>query len=313
MTNIALVGTPDRIRFEHAIISGLAEATIRTVFSDRDVPAELDELARPSVEEAAADVDVVVLCATPEEHKGLVRSTGGLSVPLFCRAPMAPNRRDADDILTSLRDREASFGVGFPARFHPAFLRLWELLRLGEEEAEELWLARTGLLDPNPANSHDLFSVLNGDVDLLRLLGGPVNEVTAISNADPDADGSAEPTGISAILRLDSGSLGNLRVSIGAEALSWTLGFRNQERTAEATVDRDRPDGVLLNSSAGSLEATRLEKDGWNLANREMYRRAFEDLENGEEPGVNAFAAYGILRVADAVLSSARRGSLVSL
>lgn len=80
---------------------------------------------------ARDDLDAISVALPPALHPEVVRAAHGRGIAVFCEKPVGTSAAESDALLAALGP-EARVMVGFSFRFHPAYLRLRELIGSGD-------------------------------------------------------------------------------------------------------------------------------------------------------------------------------------
>ncbi|SNS27653.1 Predicted dehydrogenase [Geodermatophilus pulveris] len=162
---------------DHALPALLSDPGARVVaLHDRDPAA----LARMPVEGAHRSTDLAGFLATPgldavyvavpnAAHRPLVEAAAAAGKAVLCEKPLAADVADARAVVTAARDAGVLLGTAYDQRWHPAHVRLRELVpELGTVTAVRVvyccWLPADWTPDGRP---HD-----NWRVDPVRAGGG---------------------------------------------------------------------------------------------------------------------------------------------
>ncbi len=247
--------------------------------------------------DALSDIDAAYVLTPPRARIPIVAALAAAGVPVFCEKPLAASVDDAEALAEAVTAAGTPFMVGFMRRWHPANLRLRDLLRSGAiGEPVQFFRRRVGRLDLPPGDWRTDAAQLCGvtvesashDLDLLRWLAGDIADATGVvSETRPDLPGYDES--MAATLRFAGGATGVLQVS-------WRSGFARNELSVigtEGTV-------VVTGDGMWTSRKFRVERGGEEtietlpdeIADDEGYRAqasAFVALARGEavdHPGV---------------------------
>jgi predicted dehydrogenase len=300
--------------------------------SSPDVPGGLDAYAARFGAQAYTDglemmererLDAVSLCVSPRYREALIENAIQRNIALFIEKPFATNVAHAQHLAALCNRSTATVMVAFSFRFHPAIVRLRELL---DGELGQGWLlngeyvfswappATSWLWDPQNGNgfinenSCHLFDAVN------YLLGQPVSVMAAggLFTGSPGEDSAA------ITLRYAQGGLAALTVGgIGARA------YR----------DFPRIDLVTANGQARLRGRDHIwEALSWTLrSNTDVrsflyppetegrtrytyaFRHFFDCIRTGQTPSVGVADGVRTVAMAMAVVESARNGSVIQL
>ena len=86
--------------------------------------------ARPcrSVDEALAGADAVIICASTDDHPGLIRAAIARGLPTFCEKPLAASLEDSIAVRADIEASGVPFQLGFQRRFDPAYVEARRLI-----------------------------------------------------------------------------------------------------------------------------------------------------------------------------------------
>lgn len=99
-----------------------------------DALARQYEVERRDLDAVLADDDIeaVVIAAPAEQHHRLAMAAIGAGKHVFVEKPIALNMADAEEICAAAQKAGVTLMVGHLLQYHPAFLRLKEVVRSGE-------------------------------------------------------------------------------------------------------------------------------------------------------------------------------------
>ena len=174
-----------------------------------------------SVDEALAAADAAVICASTDDHPGLIRAAIGRGIPTFCEKPLAASLAESIAVRRDIEAAGVPFQLGFQRRFDPAYVEARRLIESGAMGDIHALSLRSH--DPEPASeefiasSGGMFRDLSiHDLDILRFLSGrEVDEVYVIGSAKgfPVYEKYDDLANAVAVMRLDDGT---------PVALTWT-------------------------------------------------------------------------------------------
>lgn len=139
------------------------------------VTDSLDEIS-------ASGIDAVVVAAPAADHAMLVRRVLEAGKPVFVEKPLALEVADAEALARLANERGLTLMVGHLLQYHPAFIRLKEMVRDGE--IGELRHIASNRLNPGAIRTEEnaLWSMAPHDFSMvLGLAGGPPTAVAALS------------------------------------------------------------------------------------------------------------------------------------
>jgi myo-inositol 2-dehydrogenase/D-chiro-inositol 1-dehydrogenase len=258
-----------------------------------------------------ADLDAVYVCVPPFAHGPAEEAVVAAGLPMFVEKPVAADLATAERIAGLVAERGIRTGVGHH----------WRYLRV-LEQARDLLADRTvrvisgAWLDKVPPVSWWGRRDLSGGpvveqaahvLDLLRLFGGEVIEVSAYGDGTPPpVDGADIDSVTTASLRFASGAVGTL-------VSGCVLGWKHRagvEIVADGLVLSVTEDGLVWHDATG---------EGRMAADPEAARiavdRAFVDAVRGiaDDIRVPYPEALRTHRLACAVAQSAATGRMVRL
>lgn len=227
------------LKFGHYHVQTLAnmpEFELVSVASrEADYPGGVDEYAarygvRPYTDGmemlAHEQLEAVSLCISPRRREPLLVHASKHNIALFVEKPWAASLAQAQQFDSFCRDNSAPVMVGFSFRFHPALVKLRELIdtQLGMPLASSGEYVFDWLPDPNhwlwdPQNGGGFFNENSCHLfdSICHLLGEPIS-VTAEANI---VHGSPSPEIAVINLRFENGAIAAIMVGgLGASALS---------------------------------------------------------------------------------------------
>lgn len=142
-----------------------------------------------STDEALAQVDAVLICASTDDHPALIRAAINRGLPTFCEKPLAASLAESIAVRAEIEASGAPFQLGFQRRFDPAYAEARRLIESGAMGDIHLMSLRSH--DPEPASeefiasSGGMFRDLSiHDLDILRYLSGrEVEEVYVVGSS----------------------------------------------------------------------------------------------------------------------------------
>jgi myo-inositol 2-dehydrogenase/D-chiro-inositol 1-dehydrogenase len=192
------------------------ELVIMDVVPERAAAAaqELGGQVAATVDEALAQADAAVICASTDHHPDLIRAAIGRGLPTFCEKPLAAGLEESIAVRTDIEASGVAFQLGFQRRFDPAYAEARRLVESGAMGDIHLMSLRSH--DPEPASeefiasSGGMFRDLSiHDLDILRFLSGrEVEEVYVIgsSRGFPLYEKYDDLANAVAVMRLDDGT-----------------------------------------------------------------------------------------------------------
>lgn len=268
-------------------------------------------------------LDAVSLSTPPQGREALIEAAARKGISMFIEKPWATNVAHAHQLAELCRRHAATVMTAFSFRFHPAIVKLRELLA-GELGAGWLlnghyvfgWAPPPGSWLWDPQNGNGLFNENSCHLfdAACYLLGDPVSVMAEASNPiNAPSESAAAIT-----LRFAGGAIAALTVGcIGTRAFvdfprievmtangQAQLSGRQHiwERLSWAT--RDRASVNSINQPPEALGNTRY---------TEAFRHFFECIRTGRQPSVGVEAGVKTVALAMAVYESARSGQKVNL
>ncbi len=142
---------------------------------------------------ATPGLDGVYVAAPNDVHAELVAAAAGAGKHVLCEKPMATTVADAEAMVAACARAGVRYGTAFNQRFHPAHVRLGELVAAGALgqvtqarvkyacETPPWWGAGDWHFDPARAGGGALFDLAPHGLDLLGvLLGRELTEAVAL-------------------------------------------------------------------------------------------------------------------------------------
>jgi predicted dehydrogenase len=298
--------------------------------------AELACTAASSLEDLLRHpADLAVVLTPHDSHApiGLAALDAGLHV--LIEKPLAVHDAEADALITASVERDRLVAVAFQQRTRSEVVAARELLdsgQLGELQRIDLlatWPRRSSYFTAAPwrgtaseAGGGILFNQAQHDLDLVCHLVGPPSCVTAKARAavhEVEADDTA-----AALLEWESGALGSLHVSTAeadeAQRIEITgTGGRLRLLPGRLEVALNEPDFRAFAAAEGNpfdapatAEQPALSASGGGT-HLDVYRNLLAAIDHGEPLVAPAVEAADAVRLASAIVRSARRRGEVRL
>jgi len=270
-----------------------------------------------------ADLDAVSIATPPRGREALIEAAAARGIPLFVEKPWATNLDHAQRLVDLCRRHKATVMVAFSFRFHPAMVKLRQLMA---GELGQGWLLNGhylfSWLPPHdnwlwdPENGNGFFNENSGHLfdAVCYLLGDPVSVTAEAIN--PMGMPSENAAAIS--LRFANGAIAALTLGgIGAGAI------RNFPRLEVVTANgqaqlqgREHIWEQLRWTSRQDETVRQLIRSPEGLG-RTRYTDAFEhffaSIRSGQQPSVGIADGVRAVALAMAVYESARTGHKVNL
>lgn len=299
----------------------------RTAFLD--AWPELGARDAGSVEEIAADpqIDFVILTTPPNARADIVETLAASGKPILMEKPVERTLEAATALVETCEAHAVPLGIMLQHRARPAAADLRAVAgQLGELLAVEIsvpwWRAQSYYDEPGRGSyARDgggvLISQAIHTLDLAIAIAGPVSEVTAMAATTGFHRMEAEDF-VSAGLVFDSGAVGQIFASTASfpgRGESIAFHHRNGSAHLEAGLVRiDRQDGT--SETIGTAAASGAGADPMAFTS-DWHRFVIEDfavaVREGRPPLVPGRAALDVHRLIDALETSARSGSRVSM
>jgi predicted dehydrogenase len=269
------------------------------------------------------ELDAVSLCTAPRSRATLIEAVAEAGIPMVVEKPWATDLAHAQQLAELCRQYEATVMVAFSFRFHPAIVKLRELMDndLGpgwmlNGEYVFNWVPPAGHWLWDPANGNGFFNENSCHLfdAVCYLLGDPVSVMAEAIN--PMAAPSENAASIT--LRFADGAIAALTVGgIGTSALrefpridvvtangQARLSGREHiwDRLSWATRDGDAAQTIIRPPEA--LGKTRY---------TDAFRHFFDCVRAGVQPSVSVEDGVKTVALAMAVYESARTGTKVHI
>lgn len=213
--------------------------------------------------------DAVYVCVPPHAHGPIELQVLTTRTALFVEKPLALDLPTALQIADRVRECGAITAVGHHWRYSPAVDLVRKLL-----DGRAVRLAVGSWIDRVPPVPWWGTRALSGGqmveqavhvLDLLRLLCGDVDEVTAYANATPPGTPNADIDGATvAVLRLRSGAVGT---AVAACCLDWKH-LAALELYADDVTITIHEDGLTAQTSRGRMQRSLQPDDAKRAADR---------------------------------------------
>jgi predicted dehydrogenase len=269
------------------------------------------------------ELDAISLCVSPRGRAALIEAAAEAGIPMLVEKPWATNLAHAQQLAELCRQYEATVMVAFSFRFHPAIVKLRELMDddLGpgwmlNGEYVFNWVPPAGHWLWDPANGNGFFNENSCHLfdAVCYLLGNPVSVLAEAIN--PMAAPSENAASIT--LRFVDGAIAALTVGgIGASAMrefpridivtangQASLSGREHiwDRLSWATRDGDTVQTIIRPPEAlGNTRYTH------------AFRHFFDCIRAGVQPSVSVEDGVKTVALVMAVYESARTGNKVHI
>ncbi len=268
-------------------------------------------------------LDGVSLCVSPQARPELIAAAADRGVPLFIEKPFAATVEDARRLERLCREAGATVMLGFSFRFHPAFVRLQELVRgelgrgwLLSGEYVFDWLPPPTAWLWDPANGNGFFNENSCHLfdAVCNLLGEPLS--VGAEGATFRGSPSEEVAALS--VRFAGGAVASLAVGgLGAGAFSGfpRLNFVTEHGQAEL-LGRDHMWETLRWAGRGQRELRTFSASPETLG-RTRYSDAFAHfigaVQAGTPPAATVQDGVRAVALAEAVYRAIRTGQKVEV
>jgi predicted dehydrogenase len=269
------------------------------------------------------NLDAVSICTSPKHRKPLIEYAAKNNIAMFIEKPLAATLEGARELEMLCNQHGASVMLGFSFRFHPAIVRLRELMNTtlgnpwllnGEYMFDWLPPANGWLWDAENGNGFFNENSCHLFDAVCCLLGEPVSVMAEGANHK----GSPSEEIASVTMRFESGAIAAL--TLGALA---TGTFRNYPRInlltehGQAQLEgRDHIWESLSWATRGSSELQHFVSPPESL-NQTRYTRAFQHLadcvKNKQQPSATLRDGVRAVAIAEAVYKSIRTGEKVQV
>ena len=310
MDDVELVAVADR-NSRPGGVEALARALGARVYRDGVEMMEREKL------------DAVTLCVSPRAREALVEAAARLGIPMFVEKPWATDLDQARRLPDVCRRHRATVMVGFSFRFHPAIVRLRQLI---ESDLGTPWMLNGQyVFDWIPPRDSWLWDPQNGNGffnenschlfdSVCYLLGRPVS-VTAEGGS---FTGSPSEDAAALTLRFESGAIAALTVG--------GIGVKGFRRFPRIDVVTERGQAALRGLEHMWTELTwTLRGDPRvqsvvsppELLGKTRYTDALRHfvacVRSGEQPSAGIEDGMRTVALAEAVYESARTGTKVNI
>ena len=266
-------------------------------------------------------LDAVVVATAPKARAPIIEQAAARGIAMFVEKPWAANPSHAAELAAICQRHDATVMLGFSFRFHPAIVRLRELMDgdLGEGwmlngEYVFDYLPAEGSWFWDPENGNGMFNENSCHLfdAVCYLLGQPVSVFAeAVSYADRPSE---EAAAIS--LRFESGAIAALTVGgYGANA-HWDfprIDITTRHGQARLRGRHHMWDSVAWAKRGGDTVSTFTQPA--EILGSTRYTHAlthfFECLRRGEQPCATIQDGMLSVAIADAVTRSARSGKKI--
>jgi predicted dehydrogenase len=243
-------------------------------------------------------------------------------VPVLIEKPMTVDPREADSIVALARERGLTCGVAMNLRFHPGILTLRELVSEGRLGAIRFAHASFGsdLRGWRPGTdyrtTYSARAALGGGVvrdsvhelDYLTWMLGPATSVTAEVANVSDLEIDVEDLG-AALIRLASGALACVDLTYVDPVYRRGCLLVGADATARWDWTQDKVEISRPGAEAVRLDVTADVADTYVAEMRDFVEAA----QNGRAPRTSAEEGRDAVRLAEALLRSAKEGRRVEL
>jgi predicted dehydrogenase len=269
------------------------------------------------------ELDAVSICTAPRSRAPLIEAAADAGLPMFVEKPWAADVGQAEQLARLCRDHEATVMVAFSFRFHPAIVRLRELLdgELGSPwlvngEYVFNWVPPAGHWLWDPGNGNGFFNENSCHLfdALCYLLGDPVSAMAEAINPM----GAPSENAAAIALRFADGAIAALTVGgVGAGAFrefprlevvtangqARLYGREHMwDRLQWATREGDAVQQIIRPPEAlGSTRYTH------------AFQHFFDCIRAGVQPSVGVEDGVKAVALAMAVYESARTGNKVDI
>jgi predicted dehydrogenase len=238
------------------------------------------------------------------------------AVPTLIEKPLAFKLDEAGALVSLARSRGVRCGVNFNMRYLMPFQLVKQALNKNEIGRPISYLWKFSHRWPPPAVDHELAVVVTHHIHGLNLLlsfGGPIQSVAAKSA--PGQDPSLRTT-VGAVLSFESGALGILYGGVDGALSDDVMLLECQGTLGRATV-RDATAEFKLSTIGSDLD--RVWRPFFADVDEGNFQKSLDwhltdfigSLKDGSPPPIPIEEGYEALRVAWAIIESARTGNTV--
>lgn len=268
-------------------------------------------------------LDAVLVATSPKYRADVIREAGSHGIPMFIEKPWATNSQHARELIDLCNQYEAKVMVGFSFRYHPAIVRLHDLM---DAELGAGWMLNGeyvfDFLPPSegwlwdPENGNGLFNENSCHLfdAVCYLMGKPVSVMAEAVNFAGRP--SEEAAAIS--IKFDSGAIAALtvggyganahwdfpRIDITTEHGQARLKGRHHMWESLTWATRDQDTVQSFTQPPEVLGSTRYVH---------ALTHFFECVRSGETPSATMQDGYISVALAEAVYESARTGKKILL
>lgn len=313
-------------------LANMEDAQVVAVADRSDVPGGLEAYAASYGATAYRDgiemierqeLDAVSICTSPRSRAPLIQAAADAGLPMFVEKPWATDVAHAQQLARLCRDHEATVMVAFSFRFHPAIVRLRELLdgELGSPwlvngEYVFNWVPPAGHWLWDPQNGNGFFNENSCHLfdALCYLLGNPVSAMAEAINPM----GTPSENAAAIALRFADGAIAALTVGgVGVGA------FREFPRLEVVTANGqarlygrehvwDRLQWATREGDAVQQVICPPEGLG-STRYTHAFQHLFDCIRAGVQPSVGVEDGVRTVALAMAVYESARTGKKVNI
>lgn len=263
-----------------------------------------------------ARVDVIDVCTPTDMHATVTLAAADSGLPVICEKPLARTLAEADQVITTCRERGVQLHVAQVVRFFAEYAAAQAAVKAGRVGTPAvLRLSREGGAPTLDKWYHDsvrsagiIGDLMIHDIDYARWIAGPVSRVYARTMRPMGPYDS--PTHAYAVLTHASGAISHLTSSWAHEGVPWRTSFEiaGSEGVLSYQLDgrkvlRTSPPELMRHAGATNVETP------WTTELREFAGA----IRGGQQPRVTAADGRAALAIALAALESNDKGMAVEV
>ena len=277
-----------------------------------------------SMDELLAGCDVVDVCVPTHLHRATVEAAAAARKPVICEKPLSRTAADGEAMIAACRSAGVPLFVAHVVRYINEFAAAKAAVERGRAGRLAVVRLRRESSRPNKPADHWFFDeaksggvmmdLLVHDYDYARYLAGDVESVMA--RTVRDTSGASVDYGF-AVLRHTSGTISYVS---GGWIYPWPV-FRTGFEIAGdgGLIQYESTDAVPVtpyligerdkDEASTGLPDSPVAENPWSLELADFVR----SIQSGEKPRVTAEDGLEAVRIANAVIESARSGQPVTL
>ncbi|MGE3384872.1 MAG: Gfo/Idh/MocA family protein [Pyrinomonadaceae bacterium] len=280
----------------------------------------------PNVAASSATLDELLdfeldglVVATPDRFHVPFAETACLKgIPVLLEKPIAEDVSSGEHLKRVITQTGTKVLVGYPLRHHSGFLKAKEILDEGQIGVPvsfhiDLGAYETLVVAKNrfsPEDKNKLFIDYSHEWDYLQWFLGRVSRGIALSSLVGKGEHKQDPNVVDALVEMDSGISGTAHLDYIRSPGKRAFGIVGDEGTI--ALDASNRSLVVRRYADGFDQMYAIEETFDSMMSRQLSH--FLDVAAGErQPDVTIDDGINALRVADALIRSARTGSWESI